>query len=639
MRSTGDPQLIIGKGYRLVVLGGYGRTDPLLNKPFYPNAPGATAPAAAAPGATAPAAAAPGAAAHAAAPGAAAPAAAAPGAAAPAAAAPGPCSSRSWTRISAHDSLFSDAGCFCLLRRRAVSPRPPARIPTVAEAGGTVAHRMECDAQGEGRGGASGGCASGGCAETGGGGRVAAGSEEAGAAAAAAAACREAGEPVGVRVLRRLYPGIAPLAHLLRLPLLAQGGDAPTPKGRAAKRGAQRGEVEGRAGEACGDETERRCVEEVCEGECDARGTRVTRKRQQDTDGAINNNNARGRGGWATGGAAEEEEEEEAVEIVVREALAWMPEEHCAVLHALLLQGGEGGRGHEEAGGGGEDGEQGGRGGMRWTQEEVRCHGLPAMAWHGLAWLRKKTGTHPLLVGWGGMLWQGSVLRSAALPQGAGGCGGSAGVAARQGARAAGRGRAGMQGWRRHGGEADKHERAIQGNVLAAGFRRVRRGVMVGGVRCCALTLCPSLPCRAAVLCLHGPHLLVLVTCVHGMAWHGMAWQAMPFTSPHSELQWATAPPCLPGLQQNHIPTHSLSPMPANNTLSHPSSSASNPPKPIALATTLPAAAASPVTLPLPHNTAWAVVTSPPWQHLLNNVLTSPHHACLPACPMPPRRV
>ncbi|CAI7771912.1 unnamed protein product, partial [Closterium sp. NIES-54] len=35
--STGDPQLILGKGYRLVVLGGYGRTDPLLNKPFYPN--------------------------------------------------------------------------------------------------------------------------------------------------------------------------------------------------------------------------------------------------------------------------------------------------------------------------------------------------------------------------------------------------------------------------------------------------------------------------------------------------------------------------------------------------------------------------------------------------------------------------
>ncbi|CAI7893458.1 unnamed protein product [Closterium sp. NIES-54] len=37
MRSTGDPRLILGKGYRLVVLGGYGRTDPLLNKPFYPN--------------------------------------------------------------------------------------------------------------------------------------------------------------------------------------------------------------------------------------------------------------------------------------------------------------------------------------------------------------------------------------------------------------------------------------------------------------------------------------------------------------------------------------------------------------------------------------------------------------------------
>ncbi|CAI7810972.1 unnamed protein product [Closterium sp. NIES-54] len=36
-RSSGDPRLILGKGYRLVVLGGYGRTDPLLNKPFYPN--------------------------------------------------------------------------------------------------------------------------------------------------------------------------------------------------------------------------------------------------------------------------------------------------------------------------------------------------------------------------------------------------------------------------------------------------------------------------------------------------------------------------------------------------------------------------------------------------------------------------
>ncbi|CAI7932037.1 unnamed protein product [Closterium sp. NIES-54] len=38
-RSTGDPRLILGKGYRHVGLGGYGRTDPLLNKPFYPNAP------------------------------------------------------------------------------------------------------------------------------------------------------------------------------------------------------------------------------------------------------------------------------------------------------------------------------------------------------------------------------------------------------------------------------------------------------------------------------------------------------------------------------------------------------------------------------------------------------------------------
>ncbi|CAI7832003.1 unnamed protein product [Closterium sp. NIES-54] len=37
-RSTGDPRLILGKGYRHVGLGGYGRTDPLLNKPF-PNVP------------------------------------------------------------------------------------------------------------------------------------------------------------------------------------------------------------------------------------------------------------------------------------------------------------------------------------------------------------------------------------------------------------------------------------------------------------------------------------------------------------------------------------------------------------------------------------------------------------------------
>ncbi|CAI7928462.1 unnamed protein product [Closterium sp. NIES-54] len=36
-RSTGDPRLIPGKGYKLIVLGGYGRTDPLLKKPFYPN--------------------------------------------------------------------------------------------------------------------------------------------------------------------------------------------------------------------------------------------------------------------------------------------------------------------------------------------------------------------------------------------------------------------------------------------------------------------------------------------------------------------------------------------------------------------------------------------------------------------------
>ncbi|CAI7812538.1 unnamed protein product, partial [Closterium sp. NIES-54] len=36
-RSTGDPRLILGKGYRHVGLWGYGRTDPLLKKPFYPN--------------------------------------------------------------------------------------------------------------------------------------------------------------------------------------------------------------------------------------------------------------------------------------------------------------------------------------------------------------------------------------------------------------------------------------------------------------------------------------------------------------------------------------------------------------------------------------------------------------------------
>ncbi|CAI7762359.1 unnamed protein product [Closterium sp. NIES-54] len=36
-RSTGDPRLILGRGYRRVGLGGYGRTVRLLNKPFYPN--------------------------------------------------------------------------------------------------------------------------------------------------------------------------------------------------------------------------------------------------------------------------------------------------------------------------------------------------------------------------------------------------------------------------------------------------------------------------------------------------------------------------------------------------------------------------------------------------------------------------
>ncbi|CAI7848661.1 unnamed protein product [Closterium sp. NIES-54] len=36
-RSIRDPRLILGKGYRHVVLGGYGRTDLLLKKPFYPS--------------------------------------------------------------------------------------------------------------------------------------------------------------------------------------------------------------------------------------------------------------------------------------------------------------------------------------------------------------------------------------------------------------------------------------------------------------------------------------------------------------------------------------------------------------------------------------------------------------------------
>ncbi|CAI7802402.1 unnamed protein product, partial [Closterium sp. NIES-54] len=50
-RSTGDPRLILGKGYRLVVLGersrvripvrspggSWAHSDPLLKKPFYPN--------------------------------------------------------------------------------------------------------------------------------------------------------------------------------------------------------------------------------------------------------------------------------------------------------------------------------------------------------------------------------------------------------------------------------------------------------------------------------------------------------------------------------------------------------------------------------------------------------------------------
>ncbi|CAI7815751.1 unnamed protein product [Closterium sp. NIES-54] len=36
-RCTGDPRLILEKGYRFVVLGGYGCTDPLPNKPFYPS--------------------------------------------------------------------------------------------------------------------------------------------------------------------------------------------------------------------------------------------------------------------------------------------------------------------------------------------------------------------------------------------------------------------------------------------------------------------------------------------------------------------------------------------------------------------------------------------------------------------------
>ncbi|CAI7888153.1 unnamed protein product [Closterium sp. NIES-54] len=315
-------------------------------------------------------------------------------------------------------------------------------------------------------------------------------------------------------------------------------------------------------------------------------GVGVTRAQQGGTDSAINNvaegdggrDRMRARGGWAAGGA----ERDEAVQWVVREALVWMPHEHCTALLALL-QGGMEGRAHEQAGGGGEDGEQGGRGGMRWTQEEVRSRVLPAM--HGLAWIGRAG--HGMA--WHGMAWHViacncSVVcghesysspeqrinvvtrvvlrhfrRSAALPEGAGGRG-SAGLAARQGAGATGRGRAGGHG-RRHGAD----ELAPRGNVLAAGFRR-----------------------------------------------------AAPFMSPHSELQWATAPPCLPGLQVNHISTHSLSPI-ANNTLSHPSSS-SNPPKPTPNALTTLPAVASPLSAPLPLNTAWAVVTSPPWQHLLNKV-------------------
>ncbi|CAI5515148.1 unnamed protein product [Closterium sp. Naga37s-1] len=363
--------------------------------------------------------------------------------------------------------------------------------------------------------------------------------------AAAAAACEAAGGAVVVRLLQRLYPGIAPLAHVLRHPPLVQGGHAPTPTG-GAERGAQWGEGEERAGVGVGDEGGGGCVE-ACEGECERMGVDrmragvgVTRAQQGGTDSAINNvaegdggrDRMRARGGWAAGRA----ERDEAVQWVVREALVWMPHEHCTALLALL-QGGMEGRAHEQAGGGGEDGEQGGRGGMRWTQEEVRSHVLPAMHVVTRVVLRH-------------------FRRSAALPEGAGGRG-SAGLAARQGAGATGRGRAGRHG-RRHGAD----ELAPRGNVLAAGFRRVRGGLLV-----------------------------------------------------------------------NHISTHSLSPI-ANNTLSHPSSS-SNPPKstPNAL-TTLPAAA-SPLSAPLPLNTAWAVVTSPPWQHLLNkqHSLLPPHSPTPPPSP------
>ncbi|CAI6007264.1 unnamed protein product [Closterium sp. NIES-64] len=83
------------------------------------------------------------------------------------------------------------------------------------------------------------------------------------------------------------------------------------------------------------------------------------------------------------------------------------------------------------------------------------------------------------------------------------------------------------------------HERTPHGSVLAGGIRRVRRGLMVGNVLC--IDLVPLLCCPSPRLCVPG-------TCVHGRP---------PFMSPHSELQWATAPPCLPGLQLNHMATQS----------------------------------------------------------------------------------
>ncbi|CAI7886736.1 unnamed protein product [Closterium sp. NIES-54] len=148
-RSIRDARLILGKGYRLVVLGGYGHTDSLLNKPFHPNgaaAAGAAASGAAATGAAAPGAAAAGAApvgaaaagaaaAGAAAPGAAAAGAAAPGAAAAGAAAPGAAAAGAAAPGAAVAAEVRREGRGrarlpgCLDGRRAREPRRPPKVP------------------------------------------------------------------------------------------------------------------------------------------------------------------------------------------------------------------------------------------------------------------------------------------------------------------------------------------------------------------------------------------------------------------------------------------------------------------------------------------------------------------------------